>query len=338
MSTRSTARTRYLTASLCLIASLAFSGTALAQTKIFKLASTMPATVHQVRILEEMGREVKEKTGGSLEIQVFPASQLGGIRDFVEGMTMGTIEMAVSPIASLEVFGEPRFALFALPYMFKDDDHISRFFHTEPAKAIFADFHKLTNIRTIGLINEGFRDVWSRKPVRSFTDLKGLKLRVPEIPLYIDMFTALQVNATPLPISDVYTSLQTGTIDGLEIPFQVVMDYQYFEVTKFRITTQHCGNPMAIIISDMAWESLSDEERAVLMDVIADAEKRAAAELAALPEKYKDKFVEVGMETINLPEAEMDKIRAAVAPVRDAYVKKYASQELLDSIATCRDE
>ncbi len=321
---------------VCAVALSCAWGTEAQAARVLKLASTMATTQHTVAVLQDMAAQVQEKTGGSLEIQVFPASQLGGIRDFVEGLSLGTIEMAVSPVASLESFGEPRFALFALPYVFEDDDHITRFYKSAAAQEIFEDFRRKTGIRSLGMFNEGFRDIWSKKAVRSFEDLKGLKLRVPEIPLYVDMFTAMGVNSTPMPVGDVYTSLQTGTIQGLENCFQVVLNYQYFEVVDYRIATQHCGNPMVLIISDAVWGQLTVREKQVLQECIAAAEARDASELAAMPAQYQEEFARMGLETIVLPDAEMDKIKAAVKPVQQNYLSKVASRELVQAIEQLR--
>jgi C4-dicarboxylate-binding protein DctP len=301
--------------------------------KVLKLAATLPADASPIQCLTAAADQLRKDTNGALDIQIFPASQLGGQREFTEGVSMGTIEMCIIANGALESF-EPRWAVYSIPFLFNNADHVYKFYDSPLNQQILADFRNKSGIYTLGMFTEGeFRTVWTRtKPVRRLEDFRGVKLRVPEIPIYIDLFNALGANATPMPFGDVYTGLQTGIIDGLELAATSVILNNLTEVNKYNTKTMHIASPMVVLVNDGVYKSLSPEHQKALSNAIAAASKQDRINAETNSKNNDNVLKQRGLEIIDLPASEITKIRQAVQPVIDNYTKSVFAPAFLDQV------
>ncbi|HCL90589.1 MAG TPA: C4-dicarboxylate ABC transporter substrate-binding protein [Candidatus Atribacteria bacterium] len=212
---------------------------------------------------------VKEKTNGEVEIQIFPSSQLGNQRDLVEGLTFGTVDMTLTSTAVLANF-LPKMAIFDLPFIFRDIPHTYKALDTigmEMGKDLEAKGMKL-----LAFFENGVRHLTNNiRPVRTPEDMKGLKIRVMEQPVYIEMMKALGANPTPMAFGELFTALQQGTVDGQENPVSHIWTKRFFEVQKYISLTGHTYSAEPLLISMITWNKLSPEYQEAIMQSAVEA-------------------------------------------------------------------
>ena len=303
-----------------------------ADSRTLTLASTLGSTTSIIQVSNEMSAAVKEATGGAIDIQVFPDSTLGGQVDFLEGVSMGTVDMCIISAGALEDFYD-QYALYSIPFLFRDAEHTYEFFQSEASQAINDEFLNRTGMRVIGLFNEGFRQVWTKgKAVRSLADFSGLKLRVPEVTLYSNMFTALGCSAQVLPVGDLYTGLQTGLVEGMELPIGSVYGASTYEQVDYCTMTNHIGGAMMLLVNESVWQSLTDEQRTAILENVEIASAQDRQNLEELNDGYVADIAESGVEFIELTdEARAEMVDAMNSVVSDLYGDVLDSS-LLDSI------
>ncbi len=207
---------------------------------------------------------VKQKSGGKIEIQVFPSSQLGDQKTLVEGLVYGTIDMALVGSASLSQF-QPQVGIFDLPFLFDDLDHAYRSLDTvgmDIGKAL-----EPKGIKLLGYMENGVRHMTNNvRPIRSPADMKGLKIRVQTSKVYIAMMKALGASPTPMALDELYSAMQSGTVDGQENPAAHIYTQRYYEVQRYASLTAHAYAPEPVLISMSRWNSFTPEVKQIFLD------------------------------------------------------------------------
>lgn len=256
---------------------------------------------------------VESDTKGRVEVKVFPAGQLGDAKQNLEGIKLGTIQMALSDPDNISNL-VPEFALFALPYMFNDWDHVERVMDSDVAEGLNKNLINSQGIRVIAWMHNGFRDMTTKdKPISSMADFSGLKFRSPGIPVYVKMFEAIGATPTPIPWTEVYTAMKSNIVDGMETTPEGMIGAKIYEVSKYVIKTGHIYTGTNIVISESFYTGLDDESR--------DAVDKAAAEVTQFQRnlmreanaKAYDQLKGFGMTIID--SLEKDELRKACAPV-----------------------
>jgi len=192
----------------------------------------------------------------------------------------------------------------------------------------------------LGYWDLGFRNVTnSKRPITKADDIAGLKIRVIQSPIYIDMFAALGANATPLPFPELYSALEQKAVDGQENPNTTILSSKFAEVQKHITQTRHIYNPQALLVSKKTWDGMSAEEKKILTEASAEATvfQRQASRGAA--DSALDALKTAGMTVSELPPEEMARLRAKVKPVIDKYsasVGEATVKELMAEIAKVR--
>lgn len=257
---------------------------------------------------------VKEKSGGKISVQLFPNGVLGGDVQVLSGLQGGIVEMTVLNAGLLSTMDD-NFVMVDLPFQFDNPKEADAVMDGPVGKALF---DKLTPKGLVGLAywELGFRELTnSRRPVTSVDDIAGLKIRVVQSPIYIDLFNALGANAVPLPFPEVYTALETRTVDGQENPAPSILTAKLNEVQKYLTLSNHMYNPQAVLISGRFWKSLNDDERKLLTDAATEArdyERKVSREQAG---KAVEEMKARGMVVNTLAPAEIEKFRAKIQPV-----------------------
>jgi len=205
---------------------------------------------------------VKMSTGGDVDITLHPSGEWGGNEeDYMKAMELGELDMcslAISPLAQ----STNALDFLNLPFLFKNPIdkfnfiYESRTKYTPQVEEIIERVNKETNFVLIMISPIGIRDVFSRKPISSIEDLKGMKIRTMGSPLQVDAFNALGMIATPMAFGETHTALQLGTVDAMELPPDIYLDKSYYEVGPYWMETAHFLNSIAIIISKQTWNSL----------------------------------------------------------------------------------
>ncbi|MCC8193710.1 MAG: TRAP transporter substrate-binding protein [Deltaproteobacteria bacterium] len=236
---------------------------------------------------------VREKTGGRIKVQVFPNSQLGDERDMAEGCQMGTIDMVIIG-GIMGNFYEP-IQLFEIPYFFKDINHVRKVIYVPLGEEIKADIYKQSGLVSLEFWERCPRVLSSNKPVLSVEDVKGLKLRTPEIPATVAAWKAIGANPTPMPWAEVYTALQQKTIDAQENPLATIASAKVEEVQSHIALTNHVFGTPQHIMSGGTWERLSAEDKAVIKEAAKEAREYQNAIAWEEDAATKEVFVKKGV-------------------------------------------
>ena len=236
---------------------------------IFKLASTQSPEMRSLKALQRMADDVAVKTNRKVVVQIYPSSQLGDQRDYMEGIQMGTVEMCLIATGAIESF-DPHFAIYGVPGLFHTSEQIHAFYNTPISQKVCDTFLKEHGVRTLGLYDEGIRNVWLvNKQVHKLEDFKGIKLRVPEVPVYVKMFEALNCNPTPLTWGELYSGLQTGIVEGLENNVEMVVTSNLTDMIKYEIKTEHVYSTLLLMINENALNRLDTETKKIFLECIA---------------------------------------------------------------------
>ena len=213
-----------------------------------------PAHTHN-KVMREWAKKVKEETNGRLILKVLDSAQLGGERDYIEGMQLGNIEMAQVSTGPISGF-IPQFMVCALPYVFQDYDQIKRVVNGPIGQKLF-ELLEQKGIKGLTWFTNGFRSVFNReKPIQGPADLKGMKIRVMESPLMVGTLNAMGASATPMAYGELYTALQQGVMDGAENAPGNMLNDKFYEVCKYYTLTEHFAPPGVVAISMKTYNKL----------------------------------------------------------------------------------
>lgn len=240
--------------------------------------------------------EIFDKTEGRYRLKVFPNSSLGGEVDIFQGLTLGTIDMGFTGTGSASRAYGPM-AIIGGPMMFRDFDHWSLYRDSDARKAVVDTFNDKSGLHVMGTVYYGQRQTTSNKKIETPADMKGMKLRVPNVPLYLIYPRAVGANPTPIAFSEVYLALQQGAVDGQENPLPTIYAQKFYEVQKNIALTNHMIDSLVALSSGPVWKRLSDEDKAIFTEVFANALAQCTEEVreeeAALIETFRGAGVEV---------------------------------------------
>lgn len=283
-----------------------------------KFASANNKGHPQVTGMEKFAELVKEKSGGKIEIKLFPGGTLGGDVQTVSALQGGVIEMTVLN-AGILANNVKQFGAVDLPFLFDSGAEADKVMDGPFGESLLKLLPD-TGLVGLGYWELGFRNLTNnRHPVTKLEDIKGLKIRTIQSPIPIELFNTLGANAVPLPYTELYTALETGTVDGQENPAANILNAKFYEVQKYMTLTRHQYNPQIVLVSKTFWDGLNDEEKAVLQSAATEArdfQRKVSREkdAAALEEIRK-----TGMEISELSPEETRKLRDAVKPVIEKF-------------------
>ena len=216
-------------------------------------------------------KEVAEElSGGRFKVEVYDNNTIGASRELVEGVQANEIQMAECSQSVYASFTDELISV-GLPFLFKNRQAGYAFFDSEVGDQIADVIAEQTGVRIVGYFENGIRQLTnSKRPVTSPDDMKGLKIRVMESPLYIEMFTEMGANPSPMAFSELYTALQQGTVDGQDNPWTIVSTNAFYEVQAYATDLSHTFDITCFAINDEFYQSLPDDLREVV-DKAADA-------------------------------------------------------------------
>lgn len=230
-----------------------------------KLSISVSLTDAAGKAATELAKNVKEKSKGRINLKVFPNEQLGGEPVVMQGIKSGIIQMAfVSPGAIGNVYVD--FQAFNGPFLFPDWEVAKKVLIGPVGQGISEGLRKSTGIRVVDpLWYWGWRDMTASRPIRKPDDLKGLKMRAPNIPIFVAMFKALGSNPTTVDFNEIYAALQQGVIDGEENPIPAIWSKKFYEVNKVVSATHHILQSNVIIMNDEYFNSLPKDLQDLLV-------------------------------------------------------------------------
>ena len=218
--------------------------------------------------------EIKKRSNGKFDIQVFPASSLGKETDINQGMQLGTVDMIISG-PSFAARSYPRLGIAYYPFIFRDGDHLLAYSKSDVFKEMVEGFRAKTGIQITAYTYYGARHTTSQKAFTDCAGMKGLKIRVPDVPAYRATPEACGANPTPIAFAEVYLALQNGTVDAQENPLTTLEAKKFYEVQKHIMLTGHIVDGLTTQVAPHVWSKLSDAEKAMFTTVTQEAAARA---------------------------------------------------------------
>jgi tripartite ATP-independent transporter DctP family solute receptor len=291
--TRNTVKLIVAAAVLGLSTASAFAQTKLKWAHVYE--TTEPFHTESVWAAEE----IKKRTNGKFEIQVFPASSLGKETDINQGMTLGTVDMIISG-ASFAARSYPRLGIAYYPFIFRDGDHLLAYAKSPVFQSMAEDYRKKTGIQMTAYTYYGARHTTAQKAFTNCAGMKGLKIRVPDVPAYTATPKACGANPTPIAFSEVYLALQNGTVDAQENPLTTIDAKKFYEVQKAIMLTGHIVDGIITQIAPHVWYTLSDAEKKIFTEVTQEAAARGTAIIKERESKLADVFRSRGLEVVNV--------------------------------------
>jgi tripartite ATP-independent transporter DctP family solute receptor len=279
------------------------SGIANAQTKL-KWAHVYETSEPFHKYSVWAGEEIKKRTNGKYDIQVFPASTLGKEADINQGLTLGTIDIILTGASFAGNTYKP-LAVTYFPFIFRDADHLLKYAKSDVFKELSKGYDDKSGNHITALNYYGARHVTSSaaKPVAKPEDMKGLKIRVPDAPAYLAFPKSLGANATPIAFAEVYLALQNGTVDAQENPLPTIEAKKFFEVQKNISLTGHIIDSLLTVTSGQLWGKLSADEKKIFSDVMQEAAEKTGREIIASEVRLAEEFKKKGNNVITVDKA-----------------------------------
>jgi tripartite ATP-independent transporter DctP family solute receptor len=284
---------RLMLKSLLAAAALAIAGPGLAQTKLkwaHVYETSEPYHTESVWAAEE----IKKRTSGRYDIQVFPSSSLGKETDINQGLTLGTVDMIISG-PSFAARSYPRLGIAYYPFIFRDGDHLLAYSKSDVFKEMIEGYRAKTGIQILAYTYYGARHTTSQKEFKDCAGMKGLKIRVPDVPAYTATPKACGANPTPIAFAEVYLALQNGTVDAQENPLPTIEAKKFYEVQKHIMLTGHIVDGLTTQVAPHVWNKLSDADKKVFTEVALEAASRASAKIKAREAELADEFRKKGL-------------------------------------------
>lgn len=270
---------------------------------------------------------VEAGSKGELTVTIYPNAQLGDERNLLESMRMGVVDSAIITGGPIMNF-MPKFGVFDLPFLFSTPEHAYKVLDGEIGKMMLNEMEQ-HGWKGLAYGERGFRNLTnSKQTVKTPEDMKGLKIRLMQNPVYVDSFRALGANAIPMAWTEALTALQQGAIDGQENPLNVIVAFNLFESQKHLAITRHAYAPNVIMMSKKTWEKLAPE----MQSLVQDAAQKAAEHNRAYDNEKEAEWLQFlkdkGME---VTETDTAAFREAVKPVYQKYEEQFG-KELIEAI------
>ena len=243
--------------------------------------------------------EIKKRSSGKYDIQVFPASTLGKETDINQGLTLGTVDMIISG-PSFAARSYPRFGIAYYPFIFRDGDHLVAYSKSPVFQEMVNEFRAKTGIQVTAYTYYGARHTTAQKPFTNCAGMKGLKIRVPDVPAYTATPKSCGANPTPIAFAEVYLALQNGTVEAQENPLTTIEAKKFYEVQKAIMMTGHIVDGLTTQIAPHLWNKLSDAEKKMFTEVTQEAAVRATAKIKAREAELVGEFKKKGLQIVEV--------------------------------------
>lgn len=250
--------------------------------------------VHEV--MTEFQKNVQDASSGRIKVVVHPSGALGGVREVCEGLNAGTIEMGAIGFEDLTYYA-PEYAFFEYPYLIRDLDHYKKVLN-EFGPEIFAAAQKKSGIITSAYFIRGARAITANKPIVHPADLKGLKFRLPSLPVRVKVFEAFGASPTIVDFAELYMALKTGTVDAQENPPETIYSYKYYETQKYLMLSHHIYTVARYITSEKWFNTISKEDQDMISKAWKDAQDKVSAEYPDPDAVYVQRCKDAGMEIV----------------------------------------
>lgn len=301
-----------------------------ADTRLIRFGYGLNQDSNQGRAVQVFADEVAKLSGGKMKVRAIGAAALGSDIQMQQALIGGAQEMMVGSTATL-VGITPEMALWDTPFLFNSGAEADQVLDGKTGQQIMG---KLGDKGLVGLVywENGFRNLTnSKKPVQSAEDFKGLKLRVMQNNVFLDTFQRLGANAVPLPFSELFTALETKTVDGQENPYNTILSSKFYEVQKYLSVTNHVYSPWIVTASKKWWDGLSADERGILMQAAKVSRDFERKDTRAEADKALAQLKADGMQVNTVSADQVQQMRGTIAPVNEQ-IKQAVGPELWQAV------
>ncbi|MEN9775049.1 MAG: hypothetical protein RL322_2119 [Pseudomonadota bacterium] len=323
-------RRSLLGSSLVALGLAAFSSApALAQTKL-RVASNFPVEHTASQALVRFKDEVEKASKGALQVDVFPAMQLGGATENTDQIRSGTIFAAITSVAYFTRV-VPEYEAVSLPFLFKSREQAFKVIDG-PVGKLLDDRMAAKGFKSLGYGELGFRHATSNsKPLTRLADFKGMKIRLQPNEVHLETFRAVGANPVAMDVKELYSALQQGVLDGQENPYNIIFTRKFNEVQKYLSDTGHFFDFVNAAANKRAYDRLSPEHQTIVANAMKNALNWQRAEAARLDNDFKQKLIAAGMTFTPVSDATRAELRTATAKVVDS-IKKRVSPQVIDMV------
>lgn len=301
-----------------------------AQTEV-KLGYALAPDSHYGVAAQKWQEVVEAETDGKFTFRHFPSSGLGGEREVIEGLQLGTVEATIVSTGTLSNF-VPETGVTDIPFLFRSLEHARRVLDGPIGQEILAEFDG-AGLVALAWGEQGFRHITNnRNAIETPEDLAGMKLRTMENPVHLNAFNAIGAAPTPMAWPEVIGALQQGTIDGQENPLSVIVSVKLNEVQKYLTLSGHVYSPAMVLVSKPFWDGLSDEDKAAFEKGATEAVVAMRGFVDDVEASGVETLKERGMEVNALSEEQKVAFRGAIESAYEGYYETYG-KDLIDRIS-----
>lgn len=248
-------------------------------------------------------QEIGKRTNGRYQIDVFPASQLGKETDINQGLKLGTVDIIISG-SSFAARDYPPIGVGYYPFTFRDADHLLKYAKSDVFAELAKGYEDKSGNKITALNYYGTRHTSSNRPIAKCPDMKGLKMRVPDVPAYLAMPRSCGANTTPIAFAEVYLALQNGTVEAQENPLTTIEAKKFYEVQKHIVLTGHIVDHLNTVVSGKTWKSLSDADKKIFTEVTQEAAAKSTADIIKREKELEGEFKQKGLTVTGIDRAE----------------------------------
>ncbi len=322
---------RWLVAVLA-VAFLATCGSAGAEKVVLKLGTGTPKSHPQDQGALFFADMVGKESKGEIEVQVYHSSSLGGHRELMEGMQLGTVDMFIGALAFVVPFYKP-LGILELPFLFRDLDHSWKVKHSPIGQNLQEGFLKKTGVQLAAWGGGSFQGLYThRHQIKTLEDMKDLKMRVMDNPVRVAYMNAWGAKGVPMAFSEFYSAMEQKVVDGGENSYATYSPAKHYEVAKFFTESDHVHLPSGIFISDRSYQKLSPAHRAVVDKALAATDRATADFWIAKQSVSKKEAIDNGSQIYVMPLSERARFEAAAQPVYEKYASDLGGMELINAV------
>ncbi|WP_333831053.1 TRAP transporter substrate-binding protein [Pararhodobacter sp.] len=304
----------------------------LAQTEI-KIGYALAPESHYGVAANRWQELVEERTEGRYVFRHFPSSGLGGEREVIEGVQLGTVEATIVSSGTLANF-VPETGVFDIPFLFRDLGHARRVLDGPIGQDILAQFDDV-GLVALAWGEQGFRHITNnRNQIASPEDMAGMRLRTMENPIHLTAFQTLGAAPTPMAWPEVIGALQQGTIDGQENPLSVIVSASLNDVQQYLTISGHVYSPAMLLVSPMVWDTMTEEDQQIFREAAAEAVGAMRGFVDSVEESGMETLRERGMDVGQLSAEDRAAFQEALAPAYEQYYTSYDRDQIEAIIAT----
>lgn len=297
-----------------------------------KLASYYAADHPQTKAANKFKELVEEKSDKNITVEVYPDSQLGSEDSYIPAVKNGTVEMGITGTL-INNEGSPLISVSEMPFLFDGWEHAQKVFTGEIGEELAQPLIEKAGIRGLAWSVNGFREVSSNTPIEKMEDFKGVKMRVPNVPYYVEMAKGLGASAVTMSISELFTALEQGTVDSQDNPYPTNLASSFYEVQDYMLETRHIFSPALWVINESFLQSLPEDYQTIVTESANEAAEYNWEISKEYDESAKQQLIEKGVK-ITVPDEELkQELRDSQKDVEQWFYEEYpGSEELVERI------